>query len=52
VNGLHFDKNPTKIGWTYQLLKDKSDVVDVYWNGTIPKDIPKKGIYGNAERVC
>lgn len=31
VNGMHFDKNPRKIGWTYQLLKDKTDALDVYW---------------------
>lgn len=31
VNGLHLDKNPRKIGLTYQLLKDKTDALDVYW---------------------
>ena len=31
VNGLHHDKNPRKIGWTYQLLKDKTDALDIYW---------------------
>lgn len=37
VNGIHYDKNIRKIGWTYQLLKDKTDALDVYWyvtNGT------------------
>lgn len=31
VNGLHYDKNPRKTGWTYQLLKDKTDALDIYW---------------------
>lgn len=31
VNGIHYNKNPRKIGWTYQLLKDKIDAIDVYW---------------------
>jgi hypothetical protein len=31
VNGLHFDNNPRKIGWYYQLIKDKVDAIDVYW---------------------
>lgn len=31
VNGLHFDKNPRKIGWTYQMIKDKTDALDIYW---------------------
>lgn len=42
VNGMHFDKNPRKIGWTYQLLKDKTDALDVYWYVTSGKDNPKK----------
>jgi len=31
VNGLHYDKNQRKLGWTYQLLKDKTDAIDIYW---------------------
>lgn len=31
VNGLHYDKNPRKTGWTYQILKDKTDALDIYW---------------------
>lgn len=31
VNGIHYDKNSRKIGWTYQLLKDKTDALDIYW---------------------
>ena len=42
VDGLHFDKNPRKIGWTYQLLKDKTDAVDVYWYVLSSADNPKK----------
>jgi len=41
VNGLHFDKNPRKIGWTYQLIKDKIDAIDVYWYVTSKSDNPK-----------
>lgn len=42
VNGLHFDKNTRKIGWTYQLLKDKTDALDVYWYVTNGKNELKK----------
>jgi hypothetical protein len=42
VNGLHFDKNPRKTGWTYQLLKDKTDALDIYWYVTADKDEQKK----------
>jgi hypothetical protein len=42
INGMHFDKNPRKTGWTYQLLKDKTDALDVYWYVTIGKDDQKK----------
>ncbi|GAB2633504.1 hypothetical protein [Belliella aquatica] len=31
VNGIHFDKNPRKIAWTDQLIKDKTDALDIYW---------------------
>lgn len=31
VNGLHLAKSPRKIGWTYQLIKDQTDALDVYW---------------------
>lgn len=42
VNGLHFDKNTRKTGWTYQVLKDKTDALDVYWYVTSKKDEQKK----------
>jgi hypothetical protein len=42
VNGMHYDKNPRKIGWTYQMLKDETDALDVYWYVTNGKDQPKK----------
>lgn len=42
VNGLHYDKNARKIGWTYQLLKDKTDALDIYWFVTTGKDEQKK----------
>jgi len=42
VNGIHHDKNLRKIGWTYQLLKDKTDALDVYWYVTGGKDQQKK----------
>ncbi len=42
VNGLHYDKNPRKVGWTYQLLKDGTDALDVYWYVTTGKDNQKK----------
>lgn len=42
VNGVHLDKNPRKIGWTYQMLKDKTDALDIYWYVTESKENPKK----------
>ncbi len=42
VNGLHFDKNTRKKGWTYQLLKDKTEALDIYWYVTKDKDGQKK----------
>lgn len=42
VNGLHYDKNARKTGWTYQLLKDKTDALDIYWYITSGKDEQKK----------
>lgn len=42
VNGLHYDKNPRKVGWTYQLLKDRTDALDVCWYVTTGKDNQKK----------
>jgi hypothetical protein len=41
VNGLHFDKNIRKTGWTNQMLKDKTDALDVYWYATNGKDEQK-----------
>ena len=42
VNGLHLDKNTRKTGWTYQMLKDKTDALDVYWYETNGEDEQKK----------
>ncbi len=42
VNGLHYDKNSRRIGWTYQILKDKIDALDIYWYVTSDKDRQKK----------
>jgi hypothetical protein len=42
VNGVHNYKNPRRVGWTYQLLKDKTDALDVYWYVTNGKDNQKK----------
>lgn len=42
TNGLHFDKNPRTTGWTYQLIKDKTDALDVYWYVINGKDNAKK----------
>lgn len=42
VNGLHYDKNSRKTAWTYQLLKDKTDALDIYWYVTKDKDGQKK----------
>ena len=42
VNGLHYDKNRRKTGWTYQLLKDKTDALDIYWYVTADNDEQKK----------
>lgn len=42
VNGVHHDKNPRKIGWTYQMLKDKTDALDIYWYVTDSKEEQKK----------
>lgn len=41
VNGLHYDKNPRKIGWTYQMIKDKTDALDIYWYVIDGKDKQK-----------
>ncbi len=42
VNGVHHDKNQRKIGWTYQMLKDKTDALDIYWYVTDSKVEQKK----------
>jgi hypothetical protein len=42
VNGLHYDKNARKIGWTYQMLKDKTDALDIYWYVTTDNVKQKK----------
>lgn len=42
VHGQHHDKNTRELGWTYQLLKDKTDALDVYWFVTELTDNPKK----------
>lgn len=42
VNGIHYDKNSRKTGWTYQILKDKTDALDIYWYVTNDKGEQKK----------
>lgn len=42
VNGAHYDKNARKTGWTYQMIKDKTDALDIYWYVTTGKDEQKK----------
>jgi hypothetical protein len=42
VNGIHYDKNLRKIGWTYQMLKDKTDALDIYWYVTDNEEGQKK----------
>ncbi|WP_044399467.1 hypothetical protein [Lacinutrix sp. Hel_I_90] len=42
VNGIHYDKNSRKTGWTYQMLKDRTDALDIYWYVTNDKDDQKK----------
>jgi len=42
VNGIHYDKNSRKIGWAYQMLKDKTDALDIYWYVTNDKAEQKK----------
>ena len=42
VNGIHYDKNSRKIAWTYKMLKDKTDALDIYWYVTNGKNEPKK----------
>lgn len=42
VYGVHHDKNPRKMGWAYQLLKDKTDALDIYWYVTVREHDPKK----------
>lgn len=42
VYGNHYDKNSRKIGWTYQMLKDKTEALDIYWYVTTGKDEQKK----------
>lgn len=31
VNGMHLDNNPRKVGWPLQILKDKTEALDIYW---------------------
>ncbi len=42
VNGMHYDNNARKTGWTYQVLKDKTDALDIYWYITTGNDEQKK----------
>jgi len=42
VNGIHYDKKTRKTGWAYQMLKDKTDALDVYWYVTGGKDKQKE----------
>ena len=42
VNGMHYDKNPRKIGWKDQMIKDETDTLDIYWHVTNGKYEQKK----------
>jgi hypothetical protein len=42
VNGNHYDNKARKISWTYQLIKDGTDALDIYWYVTKGKDRPRK----------
>lgn len=42
VNGLHYDQNARKTGWKHQLIKDKTDALDIYWYVTPGIDEQKK----------
>ncbi|MCB0646698.1 MAG: hypothetical protein KDC49_08545 [Saprospiraceae bacterium] len=42
VNGRHFDKNPRKTGWTYQMIKDGTDALDIYWYVLADNESTKK----------
>lgn len=42
VNGVHYDKNARKTAWACQMLKNKTDAIDLYWQVKIGKDEQKK----------
>jgi len=41
VYGLHHNKNPRRLGWIYQIMKDETEVLDVYWYAISPEVEPK-----------
>jgi hypothetical protein len=42
VNGAHYDKKPRNTAWAHQMIKDKTDALDIYWYVTTGKDEQKK----------
>ncbi|HPW67383.1 MAG TPA: hypothetical protein PLY32_06300 [Salinivirgaceae bacterium] len=42
VEGIHYDNNPRKLAWTYQLLRDGTDALDIYWYSINGKGNQKK----------
>ena len=42
VNGDHFTNQYRKSAWTHQLIKDRTDALDIYWYVTPNKETAKK----------
>ncbi|MBC8226837.1 MAG: hypothetical protein H8E74_06820 [Gammaproteobacteria bacterium] len=42
VNGDHFTMQPRKTAWTHQMIKDRTDALDIYWYVTPNKETAKK----------
>jgi len=42
VNGDHFTKQSRKMAWTHQMIKDRTDALDIYWYVTPNKGKAKK----------
>ena len=42
VNGNHFTNQPRKTAWTHQMIKDRTDAIDIYWYVAPNKEKAKK----------
>ncbi|PCJ80526.1 MAG: hypothetical protein COA49_08645 [Bacteroidetes bacterium] len=42
VNADHFTKQSRKTAWTHQMIKDRTDALDIYWYVTPNKEKAKK----------